>query len=34
MIRIFSDRGEFEALKHLSGSDAQAFVDVINEASI
>ena len=31
---IFSDRYEVEMLKHLSGNDAQAFVDVIYEASI
>ena len=31
---IFSDRHEVEVLKYLSGNDAQAFVDVIHEASI
>ena len=28
---LFSDRGEIEALKNLSGGDAQLFVDVIDE---
>jgi len=31
---IFSDRDEAEAFNHISGDDAQAFVDVIDEASI
>ena len=31
---IFSNRGGVEALDHVSGTDAQAFVDVIDEASI
>ena len=31
---IFSDRNEVEVVGHLSGDDAQAFVDVIDEASI
>ena len=31
---IFSDRDEFEVFERLSGSDAQAFVDVIGEARI
>ena len=31
---IFSDRDESEAFEHLSGNDAQAFVDMITEASI
>jgi len=31
---IFSDRDEVEVFKHLSKDDAQAFVDVIDEASI
>ena len=34
IISVFSDRDEFEVLKYLSGGDAQAFVDVIDEASI
>jgi len=31
---IFSDRNGVEVVGHLSGGDAQAFVDVIDEASI
>ena len=31
---IFSDRDEFEVFEYLSGDDAQAFVDMINEVSI
>ena len=31
---IFSDRNEVEVVGNLSGCDAQAFVDVINEVSI
>ena len=31
---IFSDRDEVEMLNSLSGNDAQAFVDMIDEASI
>ena len=31
---IFSDRDEVEVFKYLSGNDAQALVDVIDEASI
>jgi len=31
---IFSDRDEVEAFRYLSGCDAQAFVDMIDEASI
>ena len=32
--RIFSDRVEAEKFKHLTGSDAHAFVDVFDKASI
>ena len=31
---IFSDRDEVEVFEYLSGSDAQAFVDVMDEASV
>ena len=31
---IFSDRDEVEAFNYLSGGDAQAFVDIIDEASV
>jgi len=31
---IFSERDEVEVFEYLSGDDAQAFVDVIDEASI
>jgi len=31
---IFSDHNGAEVVGHLSGGDAQAFVDVIDEASI
>ena len=31
---IFSDRDEVEAFHYLSGGDAQAFVDTIDEASV
>ena len=31
---IFSDRDEGAVFEHLSGDDAQIFVDVIDEASI
>ena len=31
---IFSDRNEAQAFEYLSGCDAQAFVDIIYEASI
>lgn len=31
---IFADRDEMEVLESLSGNDAQAFVDVLDEASI
>ena len=31
---IFSDQDEVEVIEYLSGCDAQAFVDVIDEASI
>lgn len=34
IMTIFSDRDEAEALKCLSGDEAQAFVDMIDEASI
>ena len=34
IVSIFSDRDEFEVVKYLSGGDAQALVDVIDEASI
>ena len=30
---IFSDRDEVEVFQYLSGNDAQAFVDMIHEAS-
>ena len=30
---IFSDRDEVKAFEHLSGNHAQAFVDVMDEAS-
>ena len=30
---IFSDRDKVEVFKYLSGNDAQAFVDVIDEVS-
>ena len=30
---IFSDRDEVEAVEHLSRGDAQALIDVIDEAS-
>ena len=32
--RIFSDRDEAEKFKDLTGSDARAFVDVVDKASI
>jgi len=31
---IFSDRNEIEIVGQLSGSDAQTFIDVIDEASL
>ena len=31
---IFSDRDEVEVFDYLSGGDAQAFVDTIDEASV
>lgn len=31
---IFSDRGKAEVTEHISGDDAQAFIDVICEVSI
>ena len=31
---IFSDRNEIEMIGQLSGNDAQAFVDMIDEASL
>ena len=31
---IFSDRDEVEVFNYLSGGDAQAFVDTIDEASV
>ena len=31
---IFSDHDELEVFEYLSGDDAQAFVDVIDEASV
>ena len=31
---VFSDRDEVEVFKYLSGNDVQAFVDVIDEASV
>ena len=31
---IFSDRDEVEVFKHLSRDDAQAFVDMVDEASV
>ena len=31
---IFSDENQVEMVQHLSGSDAQAFVDTISEASL
>jgi len=34
MKSIFSDRDEVEVFEYLSGDDAQAFVDVIDEVSI
>ena len=34
IMSIFSDHDEVGVLKYLSGDDAQAFVDVIDEASI
>ena len=34
IISIFSDRNEIEVVGHLSGDDAQAFVDIIDEVSI
>ena len=34
ILSIFSDRDEVEVFENLSGSDAQAFVDVISEARI
>ena len=33
MMTIFPDRDEVETFQYLSGNDAQAFVDVIHEAS-
>ena len=30
---IFSDRDEVEVFKYISGNDAQAFADVVDEAS-
>jgi len=34
IISIFSDHNGVEVVGHLSGGDAQAFVDVIDEAGI
>ena len=34
IMSIFSDRNEVEVVGHLSGDDAQAFVDVIDVVSI
>ena len=34
MMSIFSDRDEIEVFEYLSGDDAQAFVDFIDEASV
>ena len=34
MMSIFSDRDEVEVFRYLSGSDAQAFVDVIDKVSV
>jgi hypothetical protein len=33
IVSIFSDRNEIEMVGHLSGDDAQAFIDVIDEVS-
>ena len=30
---IFSDHGEVEAVEHLTGNDAQTFIDLIDEVS-
>ena len=30
---IFSDRDEIDVVKHLSGDDAQTFIDAVNEVS-
>ena len=33
IVKIFSDRDEVEMVEHLSGDDAQAFVDAVSEVS-